>query len=283
MRADLTAGTACLNDLFTLFDLQPLKPLLTSLLLPPVPLLLVLLAAGVLLWRRRAAGWALLGLGVVGLWLSTSTAVAEAVRGVLLAPHPALSRAQIDAFGREARERPTAIVVLGGGREDFAPEYAGSSLTDSSLERLRYGLWLARRTGLPVAFSGGVGWGDGGADRPEAEVAAAIAAEEFGRPLRWVESASRDTRENAQAMLRLLPGAGIRRVLLVSHGWHLPRAVRAFEQAAARAGADIAIVPAPIALAPRIRHRLLRWLPSGEGLELSRAVWREALGRWAGA
>ncbi|UUX94594.1 YdcF family protein [Aquabacterium sp. J223] len=272
-----------MNSLFVQLGLQHWKPLLTSLLLPPVPLLLLLLAAGGLLWRRRTAGWALLWIGVIGLWLSTSTAVAEALREVLLSPPPALSGPQVDAVRREARERPTAIVVLGGGREDFAPEYAGSSLTDNSLERLRYGLWLARRTGLPVAFSGGVGWGDGGADRPEAEVAAAIAAEEFGRPLRWVESASRDTRENAQAMLRQLPGDGIRRVLLVSHGWHLPRAVRAFEQAAAHAGVALAVVPAPIALAPRIRHPVLRWLPSGEGLELSRAVWREALGRLAGA
>ena len=103
-------------------------------------------------------------------------------------------------------KKPVAIVVLGAGVEPFAPEYGVSSLLYPSLERLRYGLWLARETGAPVAFSGGVGLGQPDA-AAEAKVAAKIAAEEFNRPLRWQEEDSRDTRENATRTLALLKPA----------------------------------------------------------------------------
>jgi hypothetical protein len=70
-----------------------------------------------------------------------------------------LSADRIQALKADAQaKRPVAIVVLGGGMEALAPEYGVSSLRATSLERLRYGIWLGRETGLPVAFSGGVGW-----------------------------------------------------------------------------------------------------------------------------
>ena len=69
-----------------------------------------------------------------------------------------------------AAKKPVAIVILGGGSEPFAPEYGVSSLQAASLERLRYGLWLAGETGAPVAFSGGVGHAQAGATQ-EARVA----------------------------------------------------------------------------------------------------------------
>ena len=79
----------------------------------------------------------------------------------------------------------------------------------------------------PLAFSGGVGWAQQGSTS-EARVAAKIAAEEFGRPLRWVEDDSRDTRENAAKTIALLKPAGIQHIVLVTHGYHMRRALRAF-------------------------------------------------------
>jgi len=266
------------NQLFLSLGIESWKPFFTVLLLPPVPLLLLVLAGGLLLPRRRRLGWVLLLAACAGLWLSTTTGLAEALqRGPLAAP-PTLDAAGIARL----RAPGTVIVVLGGGREAFAPEYAGPNLGATTLERLRYGIWLARQTGLPLAFSGGTGHGqDDGAT--EAEVAARIAAQEFGHPLRWTESRSRDTRENAINTLALLRSAGLKRCVLVTHAWHMRRAVRDFERAVADSGGGIAISPAPIGLAPAVEDSLLRWLPSGEGALRCRQALREMLGLLLGA
>ncbi|HWH84918.1 MAG TPA: YdcF family protein [Burkholderiaceae bacterium] len=265
-----------MNSLFVLLGLDAWKPVLTALLLPPVPLLVLLLIGVRLMRGRRGLGGGLVALSVLLIWLGACTGVADALSAFVLRPPAALSAARVQAL----RAAPsTAIVVLGGGMEPRAPEYGTASLMHASLERLRYGVWLGRQTNLPVAFSGGVGWAQPDA-MAEAQVAARIAADEFGRPLKWLEDRSRDTRENASRTLALLRPAGIRRIVLVTHGWHMPRAQRAFEAAA---GGAIAIEPAPMGLARGNELPVLRWMPSSDGFRDVRAVLREALGRLAGA
>ena len=147
---------------------------------------------------------------------------------------------------------------------------------------MRYGVWLAREIGAPLAFSGGLGH----AAQPgasEAEVAADIAAREFARPLRWTESRSRDTRENGLYMAQMLRGTDVRQVVLVTHGYHMARALRAFREAAAHDKLDWQIVPAPMGLAPRVERPSLRWIPSSEGFRLVRAVLHEKIGWFLGA
>lgn len=254
------------------------KPVLTAVLLPPVPLLLLMLLGAGLLRRHAAWGRLLLGGGAAGIWLCCTSAVGEWLQQRLLQPPPALSVMDLPQRGVAG----TAIVVLGGGREAHAPEYGAPSLSRYSLERLRYGLWLAGETGLPVAFSGGVGHAqpDGVA---EAEVAARIAAREFGRPLRWTESGSRDTRENAARSVALLRAAGVTRIVLVTHGWHMPRSQRAFAQAIAGSGGGITLLAAPLGLARDDALPPLRWLPSQAGFADTRHALREYLGLLVGA
>jgi uncharacterized SAM-binding protein YcdF (DUF218 family) len=72
----------------------------------------------------------------------------------------------------------------------------------------------------------------------------------------------------AQAMKR----DGIRRIALVTDSWHMPRAIQAFRAA----GFDV--VPAPTGYPQVMRNPVLEWLPSIEGLRLSRQVLREWLG-----
>ena len=164
--------------------------------------------------------------------------------------------------------------------EPYAPEYGTSNLASHSMESLRYGLWLSRETGWPVGFSGGAGWGN----RPgaaEADVAARIAVEEFGRPLRWLESQSRDTRENAARSLPMLREAGVQHVLLVTRGWHMQRAKHLFDEAAA--GSGMQIEAAPMALATGVELPVLAWIPSSAGFDRVRLVLREWLGWKVGA
>ena len=270
-----------LNSYFATLGIEPWKPVLTALLLPPVPFLLLTLIGARVLLVKRGAGWLLIVSGVALIWLAACNGAARQVSALLLQPPTALSFERVRELRAEvAAKKPVAIVALGGGVEPFAPEYGVDSLQDLSLERLRYAIWLSRETGAPIAFSGGTGWSQRDA-QAEARVAGRIAADEFGRPIRWIEADSRDTRENAQRTLALLKPAGIDRIVLVTNGWHMPRALRAFRQAAA--GSDVQIEAAPMGLAGRLDSPLLEWLPSTRGFERMRLVLREWLGRLAGA
>ena len=263
-----------------MLGIESWKPWIGALLLPPVPFLLLTLIGARLLLPRRGLGWLLIFVSVILLWLSTCTGAARGLGQLFLQPPAALSFDRVRELRAEvAARKPVAIVILGAGVEPFAPEYGISSLQYPSLERLRYGLWLARETGAPVAFSGGVGWGQQDA-APEARVAAKIAAEEFNRPIKWQEGDSRDTRENAARTLALLKPAGIEHIVLVTHGYHMQRALRAFNEAA---GAGIKIEAAPMGLARRLESPALEWLPSARGFSQMRQTLRELVGRLAGA
>lgn len=245
-----------------------LKPILTVLVMPPAaPLLLALF--GLLLAARRhvRTGLAIALLGLAALWLLACHAVAAWLAQSVLPPVQAVRPAQL------VQAQVQAIVVLGGGVLPQAPEYGLAQPGARTLARLRYGAWLARQTGKPVAFAGGVGWA-AGADFPsEAEVARRTLLE-FGVELRWADAQSRDTAENARRMREVLARDGVTRIALVSDAWHLPRALLEFRRA------GFTVTAAPTGFPAADTRELLTWLPSTEGLTLSRQVLREALGSW---
>jgi uncharacterized SAM-binding protein YcdF (DUF218 family) len=259
-----------------------LKPVLSALLLPPTPLLALALAgAWVTRTRPRTGRW-LVTLGCVGVWLSCCTGAARWVERVALTEPAPLDAAQREGLrARAAAGEPLAIVVLGGGMNGNAPEYGQYNLNSASLGRLRYALWLARQTGVPVAASGGRGWATTDPAAPaEATRMAEIALAEWNLPLRWVDPASRDTHENAANTLALLRPAGIRELVVVTHGLHMPRALREFNAAAAAsasASGPMRITPATMGQASASTSALLDWLPSGEGALRMHEVLHEVL------
>lgn len=282
-------GAAAMNDLVSTLGLEGLKPLVDALLLPPLPFVLLVLVGARLLFHRRGLGWSLILLASLGIWLTATAAVGKAMRQTLHPVPAALSADAVAALTREARQAraarrapTTAIVVLGGGQRELAPEYGVADLNPTSLERLRYGVWLARATGLPLAFSGGLGHGsEPGAT--EAEIAARIAEREFGQRLRWAEGRSRDTAENGRLTVPMLAADGVTRIVLVTHDYHQRRAMRAFERGALGAAVPLEIVPAPVGLAPSTRWEVGDFLPSAGGFFDSRRVLHEWLGWWLGA
>jgi len=267
-----------LNDIFIFLGIESWKPVLTALLLPPVPLLVMMLIGARVILPRRGLGWLIVIVSVVSMWLSACTGVAQLIGRFVLHTPPALSADRLKEL-RTLSKGPIAIMVLGAGTEPHAPEYGVGSLTHHSLERLRYGLWLSRETGVPAGFSGGIGWGQA-ESTPEARIASQIAATEFGRPLKWIEEESRDTRENAGRSVALLRRAGIKHVLIVTDGWHMPRAMAAFERAAA---GEMRVEAAPMGLAQHTMRPALEWIPSARGFEDVRAMLREAAGRAVGS
>ena len=86
-----------------------------------------------------------------------------------------------------------AIVILGGGMVEDAPEYGGAALGILTLQRVRYGARVARATGLPVLVSGGPTM----TLPAEALSMRDALVDEYGVAVKWVEPRSRNTHENA--------------------------------------------------------------------------------------
>lgn len=264
------------------------KPVLTALVMPPVPMLVMVLW-GALLWRqKRRFGGFWLGLGVSLLWLAHCEATAIFLQDHVLHVAKALGEDQRAALTARARKSPgtVAVIALGGGMQPLAPEYGVASLTGPSTERLRYGIWLSRQLHAPLGFSGGVGWAQKGlADGAgEAEVAARIAQQEYGVTMRWVESSSADTRGNAEGTVALLGEQGVKDIVLVTSAFHLTRATREFELAASHwsqthaGAAPMRITPAGTAYWRHDTLPELEWLPSASGYWHVHAALRECLG-----
>ncbi len=249
-----------------------LKPLLLALLLPPAPGLMLVALGGLWLRQRRLGPW-LVVMGLLYAWFGCTEWLAGTLQRALLNPPPPLSSMQLVSLTKQA---DTAVLVLGGGSVaqaaeiEFAPD-----LSPLSLERLRYGIWLARRLQAPLGFSGGISPLGGRGRKPEAELAQRIASEEYGLRLHWAEAGSKDTRDNAKLSVPLLRSAGVKRVVLVTHVMHLPRALRAFE---AQAQADLELIPAGVDYRPESGWTWSDFLPSSPGFRKNRYVWTEVLG-----
>jgi uncharacterized SAM-binding protein YcdF (DUF218 family) len=134
---------------------------------------------------------------------------------------------------------PQAIVVLGGDASyaDVGGLQEGSGIGPLTLERLRGGAELQHRTGLPVLVTGGA-LEDG--VRPVAAQMADSLRDEFATPVRWVEPASNDTWENAEFSVAMLKRDGIGSAYIVTHAWHMRRALMAFRHF------GLVAIPAPL-------------------------------------
>jgi uncharacterized SAM-binding protein YcdF (DUF218 family) len=227
-----------------------LKAIAKALVLPPTGLLLLALLGLALRKRFPRAGIALATAGVT-LLLAISIPIVADVIALAVDTSPPFKVSD----ARDAR----AIVILGGGIRRDAPDYGGDTLGGLTLERVRYGARVARLTGLPVLVSGGVVLGG----KPEASLMRESLESEFGVPVRWVESRSRTTHENALRSAEILRGEGIGRVVLVAHGFDMRRATAEF------AAQGIETIPAPTGMSGFAGYSFLDFLPSMKGFELS--------------
>lgn len=238
---------------------------ITRLIMPPGCLVIALLV-GLCAWRRwPRLAVTLIASSALALYLLSTPLVAGRLANTLEVD-PAVDALQVAAFGAEA------IVVLGGGRRLHAPEFDGPTVSTHALARLRYAAHLQRTTGLPIAVTGGTVMRPA---LPEAELMAKVLKEDFQQPVRWVETASRNTAQNATGIRALLQPEGIRRVVVLSHATHLPRAVQMFRDQ------GFEVLPAPTAFIgdPDPGSVLIGdLLPSAEALLHTRLALHEHLG-----
>lgn len=230
-----------------------------ALLMPPGILLVLLLIAVYLTWRRPPLARGLVLFSVVALYaLSTHFVAGYLVQ--LLEPEPRDPLA--DKTGQ-------AIVVLGAGIYSNAPEYGGDTISATTLARARYTALLHRALKKPILASGGAPEGN---PTSEARLMKQVLQREFQVPVAWIEEASRNTLENGRASYHILNAAGIRRVYLVTHAWHMPRARLAFETA------GFEVIPAPTSYVTRFQMTGLDFLPTAQSLFNSSRFFHEAIG-----
>lgn len=219
-----------------------IKTMVAALLLPPLNGLLLLLLAW-LIRRRRTAALSLA-------WAGGLLLVALSLKPVGMLLIGSLESQVNVAVPKQSGAQ--AIVVLTGGRYRAAPEYGGDTVSDSSLVRLRYAAKLHRETGLPLLITGGAPDGHG---KSEAEAMTHVLENEYGVTVRWREEGSDDTADSAVRTAVMLAAAGIKRILLVSHAYHLPRARFSFERA------GLMVIPAPTAFYSKAPLTPQDWLP----------------------
>ncbi|MDO9371091.1 MAG: YdcF family protein [Gammaproteobacteria bacterium] len=241
---------------------------LETLLFPPASIIVLLVVGLLLLLLHRQRRWALavMWFAIVSLYVLSLPSTAH-VLTQSLEIYPALQAHDLKNNAAQA------IVVLGAGRYPDAPEYGGDTVSTGGLERLRYAVHLHRLTGLPLVVSGGSPFGE---PVPEAVLMKESLVNDFQITAVWLEDQSHTTAENAFLTKALLDKHGIHHIYLVTHAWHMSRAVRIFEQT------GLAITPAPSMFSSVESGNavLLKWLPNADALKKTCRALHEKLGLW---
>lgn len=245
---------------------MPFRYFVKQLLLPPGILLLLLLLAWWLRRSRPRLASVCFALGLGGFWLMSLPVVVQWSAG-LLEREPPLTRDEWAGLG----QRADAIVILGSGRERGDVAWGADQPTGVGLERQRFVARLAKASGLPVLTSGGLHFGT---PPSEAQMMADSLREDFGVTVRWQEGRSRTTWENAQFSAEVLLPQGIKRVVVVTHAWHMPRAVWSFRKA------GFEVVPAPVGfLGGDNAQPLGGWMPEFKAIWQNGQLMNEAVGQ----
>lgn len=233
---------------------------IAAFLLPPLNLLLITLS-GLLLWRKRPRlARILLSSAFILLWLLSTPFLADSLlHSIEGSPLKLIDNGT----------RADAIVVLSGGTYFNAPEYDGDTVSTASLQRVRYAATLYRDSKKPILLTGGKPLGS---SISEAELMKRVLEQEFNTPVQWLEERSGNTLESARNSYQLLQKSGIKRIYLVTHAWHMPRAVRAFQ------AAGFEVIAAPTAFTTRYQNDLLAFVPSANALRDSQIYLHEMIG-----
>lgn len=234
---------------------------LAWILLPPAGLFWTAALGAFVYLRWRKAGAVLVGFSLIALVALAMPATSYALLSM------GVVAGEIDPG--ETDPEHAAIVVLGADVRRDASEYGAMTVGPLSLERLRYAARLHRRTGWPILVSAGrliAG------DRPLAALMRETLAQDFRVDVRWVEDRSRNTAENARFSAEMLRRDGISTAIVVTHAWHMRRALLAFR------GLGIAVLPAPT-LTPRRPTGADMLIPSTGALDNSFLGIHELAGR----
>lgn len=234
-------------------------------LLPPSGFI-ILLAVGLFFWLirlRKTAAFCIL-LASVLLYFFSTPFMAHKLLDSLQYQHDVL---------KEVPEDVQAIVVLSGGRVPIAREFSNLDIVNAvTLERLRYASRLSKVYQLPILVAGG---SVNDERQSEAALMKKVLETDFGVEVKWLEEKSKTTFENARFTKKLLTENSISKVILVTHAYHMSRAMWCFE--------DVGLTPIP---APTVFYKrnssvpeMQQYIPNAEALNQSRKAVHEYIGK----
>ena len=189
-----------------------------SALIPPNLFILLTTTGALIAWWKTRLGLGMATVGIVFLYLLSTPVVADYLIWSIDTLASGITKLPSDA-------PPGAIVVLSGDYRKSSTPGAPDRAGPVTLERVAAAARQQRRLGLPILVSGG---------RPEgtndslADMMSAALQEEFRVPVRWREDRSLNTFENAAFSAEMLRQAGVPSALLVTHPWHMARALWSF-------------------------------------------------------
>lgn len=233
-------------------------------LLPPSGFI-ILLAVGLLFWlvhlRKTAALFIVIA--TVLLYFATTPFMARKLLDPL--------QYQYDVL-KEVPEDAQVIVVLSGGRIPIAREYTNlDTVNATTLERLRYASRLSKVHQIPVMLVGG---SVNNERQSEAELMKNVLQTDFSVQGTWLEEESTTTFENARYAKKILKDNSISNVLLVTHAYHMPRAMWSFQEV------GITAIAAPTVFYKRntSESELVDYIPSAGALKQTRIALHEYIG-----
>lgn len=240
------------------------RRLIEYLVLPPGNIILLgILALLVIFITRRFRG-RLLIFTLFLLWIFSTPWFAFLLLDQLQKPFAPLTEIPADA---------DVIVLLGGGHYQGTNEFGGTAMPNSfALERVHYAAYLAQKTGLPIIASGGF---TGEKGKSEASIMKKVLRNQFGIKTVIEEERSLNTQENAQFTKEVMRRNGLGRPLLVTHYWHMPRAIDWFRHYGIHAQA----APTARYTAGITERNIWRWIPQARSLFYSSIALHEFLGR----
>jgi uncharacterized SAM-binding protein YcdF (DUF218 family) len=227
--------------------------------LPPLNLA-VLAFAGVLIARRRPK----LGRAIIA-----SSFALLLVLSTPLVANNLLTLLEQNANAPDTEyQKANAIVVLAGGRNYEIAEFGGDTVDKYTLERVYLASHIHRKTRLPMLITGGRPDYN---DTAEADLMqSALTA--LSTPAKWVEPNAINTAQNASYSREILAKEKINTILLVTHGWHMPRARQAFERA------GFTVIPVGAGRHEQRVSTIIPFIPTAEGFHRSGVFMHEVVG-----
>jgi len=228
--------------------------------------LIFLLLSIILLQKQRIklAKW-VLSFTLITLFLSSTPACS----------HVLLSQLESQFIPLKLSEAPEAqaIVVLGGSISSLMPPRVQPEESNSSVLSYAARLFHLKKSPLIIVSGGGTYQTQQNQTRTESlDMKDYLTT--FGVPEAQIiqEDRSRNTEENVLYTGKVLEKLHIRRVILITKAYHMPRAMRWFRKH------DLDITPFPTDLESDLNFNLTQLLPSSNGLGYFTIATKEFLG-----